>query len=287
MAATEFLAPVPSANDYTVSADLWQRLETEIQTVSERIKAGDELVPDDVTNVRKLKSQVDKYVTDFNRAMKEAQTLYRKMVDKRLTELGFDEIERFTAMKRQEQTDLVNSRMAYKMECLKTISDGLLAQTKRLKDMAVATELLPAFTARFPNIQSGAKNKDITDWKPYFAIIHRTMTVIDTFFCDPEYEDAALLPLHSGTIKELLAFAKDGKEEHLANVTVKYKEDEPLIRMEKLKASLKTKEDGINQIRQILDNMGSLEELSEGARQVRTEQTWEEISLIVRLTNMQ
>lgn len=287
MATTELLAPVPVANDYTVSVDLWERLEAEIVSVSKRIEKGEELVPDDVANVRKLKNQVDKYVTDFNKAMRDAQARYRQMVDKRLTELGFDNIEKFTAMKRQEQTDTVNARIAYKMECLKTLTNGLLEQTKRLKDMPMAKELLPAFTARFPKVQSGAKDKEINDWKPYFAIVQRVMTVIDTFFCDPKYEDAALLPLQAGTIRELLAFAKDGKEEHLANVVVKYREDEPLICMEKLKNELQTKEDGINHIRQILDNMGDLDNLSEGARQVRTEQTWEEISLIVRLMNTQ
>ena len=41
MAATELLAPVPAAADYSVSAELWQRLEDEIQMVSRRIDNGD------------------------------------------------------------------------------------------------------------------------------------------------------------------------------------------------------------------------------------------------------
>ena len=72
MAATELLAPVPSASDYSVSADLWQRLEDEVIAVSNRIAAGDDLVPDDVANVQKLKKQVDNYVTGFNKAIRDA-----------------------------------------------------------------------------------------------------------------------------------------------------------------------------------------------------------------------
>lgn len=284
---TELLAPVPAAADYTVSLDLWQRLETEIQSVSKRIESGDELTPEDVVNVRALKREVDGYITDFNRAMKGAETQYKKMVEQRLIELGYDYIEKFTAMKRQEQRTIENTRISVKMDGLKTISDGLLEHTERLKDMPMAKELLPAFTARFPNVQSGAKSKDIKDWKPYFAVIQRTMTIMDTFFRDPKYADAQYLPLHSATIRELLAFAKDGKEEHLSNVVVKYKEDEPLIRMEKLRLALKTKADGIAHIQEILDNIGDLGDLSEGAKQIRTEQAWEEISLIVRLVNSQ
>ncbi len=282
---TEFLAPVPSAEDYSVSADLWERLENEIKAVSARIEAGEDLTPDDVSNVRKLKSEVDRYVTDFNKAMMSDQKKYKAMVEKMLTELGYNEIEQFVSKKRKEQTDLQNGRIAYKMESLKTISDGLLEKTSKLKDVPMAKELLPAFTARFPKIQSGSKNNMVTDWKPYFAILSRTIAIMDSFFSDPKYEDAALLPLHAGTIRELLAFARDGKEEHIVNVPVRFKEDQPLIHAEKLKQSMKSKADGIEHIRNIIDGMKDMDSLSEADRQVRTKQAWEEISLIVSLCN--
>lgn len=281
----ELLAPVPAAADYSVSAELWQRLEAEIEMVSSRIKAGDELVPNDVANVRKLKSEVERYLTSFNKAVHNAQGTYKKMIDKRLTELGYDEIEQFVAKKRQEQSQIQDSRIACKMDKLKEISDELLAKTVRLKDVPMAKELLPAFTARFPKVQSGSKSNDINDWTPYRAVMSRTVTVMDTFFRDPKYEDAVMLPLYSGTIRELLAFAKDGKEEHLVNVTVRFKEDQSLIRIEKLKLSMKSKADGIAYIQQLLKDMESTSGLDDAAKQVKTEQTWEEISLIVRLVN--
>lgn len=285
MAVTELLAPVPAAADYSVSAELWQRLEDEIQMVSQRIDNGDELVPDDVANVQKLKKQVEAYVTSFNKAMRDAQGKYKKLVDSRLTELGFNKIEQFVAEKRHEQSTAQNNRISYKMESLRNLSEGLIAQTKRLKDVPVAKELLPAFTARFPKVQSGAKTNDITDWTPYFAIMSRTVNILDTFFCDPKYEDAALLPLSSGTIRELLAYVKDGKDEHLANVQVKYKEDQGYIRVEKLRAVLVSKEDGLQRIRKILDDMEDMGSISDAAKHVRMEQAWEDISLIVRLVN--
>lgn len=285
MAVKELLAPVPSASEYSVSVDLWQRLEAEIQTVSARIEAGDELVPEDVANVRKLKSQVDAYVTDFNREMSGAQTKYKKMVSDRLNELGYDNIEQFIMKKRQEQTALQNSRIKYKMDCLKEISDGLLARTERLKDVPMAKELLPAFTARFPKVQSGAKTNDITDWVPYFSIMQRTVNIMDGFFKDPKYEDAVLLPMYSGTIRELLAYAKDGKEEHLANVKIKFQEDRHFIEDEKLKQKFTSKAEGLAYIREILDDMGDMNKVSDAVKQVRTEQAWEEISKVVRLCN--
>lgn len=281
----ELLAPVPSAIDYSVSADLWQRLESEVRSVSARIEAGDELTPDDVSNVRKLKSQVDGYVTGFNKAMREDMEKYRKMVDRMLAEIGYDGIEQFVARKRQEQSRVQDSRVAYKMETLRNMADGLLARTNRLKDTVMARELLPAFTARFPKVQSGAKGNDINDWTPYFSVVSHTVTVMDVFFCDPKYEDAVLLPIHAGTMRELLAYARDGRVEHLANVPVKFREDQHLIREEKLRRSLGSVSDGMNRIRQVLEDMDGMEGLSDAAKEIRTRQAWEEISLIVRLVN--
>lgn len=285
MAVAELLAPVPAAADYSVSADLWQRLEDEIKAVSERIEAGEDLVPEDVANVRKLKTQVDNYVTSFNRAMQGAQSEYRKLVERRLTELGYETIEQFVTKKKQEQTALQNNRISIKMDNLKMISDGLLERTVRLKEIPVSKELLPAFTARFPKVQSGAKSNDIKDWRPYFAIMSRTITVMDTFFQDPKYADASLLPLHSGTIRELLMFAKDGKEEHLAKVPLKFEEDKPLIHDAKLKQQLVTKEAGIEHIRKILEDMEIKDGMDDAAREKETKRAWEEISRIVRLVN--
>ena len=93
------------------------------------------------------------------------------------------------------------------------------------------------------------------------------------------------MPLSSGTIRELLAYVKDGKDEHLANVQVKYKEDQGYIRVEKLRAVLVSKEDGLQRIRKILDDMEDMGSISDAAKHVRMEQAWEDISLIVRLVN--
>lgn len=283
--SAEMLAPVPSAADHSVSADLWNRLEAEIEAVSVRIDAGEKLVPDDITNVRKLKSEVDSYVTGFNKAMRDAMDNYKKMVARRLADLGFDRIEQFVAMKRAEQSRDQDARIAVKMDALKMLSDGLIARTTKLKDMSVASELLPAFVARFPKVQSGAKGNDITDWKPYFSVMYHTVMVMDTFFNDPVYADAGLLPIYSGTIRELLAYARDGKQEHLEAVRTKYGQDAELIRIEKLRRSLTSKEDGIFHIRHILNSMGDMGALDSSTREMAIGRVWSEITDIVRLVN--
>ena len=285
MAATELLAPVPSASDYSVSADLWQRLEDEVIAVSNRIAAGDDLVPDDVANVQKLKKQVDNYVTGFNKAIRDASSDYRKLVDRRLAEIGFNNIEEFVHKKRQEQTAEQNKRIAYKMEMLKNISEQLIIRTKTLKDTPVAKELLPAFVARFPKVQSGAKTNAIDDWRPYFNIMAHAVSLLVAFFADPQYEDAVMLPLYSTTIRELLAYARDGNPNHLENLKEHYKEDQEYIRIEKMKQRLLTTEDGIKEIQGILEDIDNMDNANEAVHDLRIGQAWEEITRVVSLIN--
>ena len=148
---TELSVPVISASGYTVSAELWQQLEDEIKLVSDRIEAGEDMVPEDVAKVRSLKSQVDAYVTSFNKAARDAQAKYRRLIDERLAELGFPKVEAFIAKKREEQTRTTNERITVKMDTLRNLTEGLLSRTAKLKDTSLAQELLPAFAARFPS----------------------------------------------------------------------------------------------------------------------------------------
>lgn len=285
MAATRLLAPMPSAADYSVSADLWERLEEEVKTVSKRIEAGEDLVPEDVDNVQKLKKQVDNYVTGFNKAIRDASASYRKLVDRKLAEIGFGTVDNFVMMKRQEQTAEQNKRTAYKMEMLKNISEQLIVRTNVLKDMPVAKELLPAFVARFPKVQSGAKSNDINDWRPYFNIMAHAVSLVDAFFTDPKYEDAVLLPVYSATVRELLAYVRDGNPEHLNDFDSLYEQDKQHIRVEKMKRRLNTKEDGMKEIQAILQDIEDMDSKNDNVRELRIGQAWEDISLVVSLIN--
>lgn len=285
MAAKELLAPVPSATDYSISVEIWERLETEIKAVSKRIEAGENLVPEDVANVQRLKKQVDSYVSGFNKAIRDASAAYRTLVDRKLAEIGFGTVDSFVIKKRQEQTTEQNKRIAYKMGLLKNISEQLISRTAVLKDMPVAKELLPAFVARFPKVQSGAKSNDINDWRPYFNIMAHTVSLIDTFFSDPRHEDAVLLPLYSSTIKELLAYVRDGNPDHLEDFEARYAEDEQLIRLEKMNRRLQTKEDGINEIAAILKSIQEMDSKNSAVRELRIGQAWKDISYVVSQIN--
>ena len=273
---TELAVPVIAPEDYSPSAELWFQLEEEIKKVSARIEAGEEMVPEDVARVRSLKTQVEAYVTAFNKATRNAQNAYKQLIAGRLADLGFPEIEAFIAKKREEQTLAQNQRISGKMDTLKNLVEGLLARTEKLKETPLAGELLPAFTARFPKIQSGAKNAEIKDWTPYVKIVSHTLTVLEAFFLDPLYKDAVLLPLHSATMRELLAYVRDGDSARITRILNDYEADAPLLHIEKLKRELKSWEDALTRVARIAKDADTL-------NKVGRRKAWEEISLIVRL----
>ena len=174
------VAPVPNSADYTVSAEVWSALAAEINAVSKRIDDGEELTPEDVVNVRGLKKQVESYLTLFNKAMRDAQADYKGLVARQLEQLGYGKIESYIQEQRKKQTDEQNERLAEKQQKLRELVSEKLEGTKVLKSTSLAGELLPAFVHRFPNVNSSAKTKEITNWEPYGAVIRMSMVMLDS-----------------------------------------------------------------------------------------------------------
>lgn len=254
------LAPVPDAAEHTVSAEIWEALTDEINFVVGRIDAGEDLTPEDVVTVRNLKKQVESYLTTFNKAMRDAQNKYKDLVAKQLSDLGYDRIEAYIQMKRQEQTKEQNARLMAKQTQLRDIVFAQLEQTEVLKTTAIAQELLPAFSHRFPIVNSAAKSKIITNWGPYEAIIKTSLNMLETFFKDPAFVDAKLLPITSATIQQLLLYIRDGNLEHLSIMRAVFAKDAAFIATQKLKTEITTKEIAVDRIGDIMIKEISAEE---------------------------
>lgn len=245
-------APVPNGNDYTVSAEIWEALKTEINTVVARIDAGEQLSPEDVTNVRSLKKQVETYSTTFNKAMRDAQTKYKDLVNKQLLDLGYNKIDAYILEQRKKQQDEQNTRIATKQNQLRVIVETQLANTVLVKQTALAHELLPAFVSRFPNVNSSAKTKEITNWGPYEAIVKTSLNMLDVFFHDPIFEGAITLPITSATMQQLLKYIRDGQLEHLACMREIFVKDQGYLTQQKLRVEITSKEIALEKITEVL-----------------------------------
>ena len=245
-------APVPNGKDYTVSSEIWEALKDEINVVVNRIEAGEQLSPEDVTNVRSLKKQVEDYLTTFNKAMRDAQAKYKELVHQQLTDLGYDKIETYIVTQRKKQQTEQNTRLIQKRIKLRTLVETQLADTVYVKQTVLANELLPAFTSRFPNVNSSAKTKEISNWGPYEAVVKTTLNMLDVFFGDDVFKGAVTLPITSATMQQLLKYVRDGQLDHLTMMREIFAKDGEYLAQQKLREEITSNEIALDKINIIL-----------------------------------
>lgn len=254
---TLIAAPVVNPEEHTVNAELWNALTAEINTVVARIDNNEELTPEDVQRVRGLKKEVEDYLTTFNRAMKDAQATYKSLIAKQLESLGYTRIETYIAAQRQKQTNEQNDRLSKKMNTLKTLIGNVLAGTTYVKNTALVGELTSLICVRFPAIKSAAKNKDITNWEPYEAIIKTNLEMLDTFFGDPIFKGAVTLPLSSSTMQQLMKYLRSGDINELREMRVIFARDKPHLDHQKLVEVITSKEVALDIIRNYMNSTDS------------------------------
>lgn len=247
------LAPVPDARDYTLSAEIWGTLMEEIDNVTGRIAAGEELVPEDVARVRALKKQVDSYLTAFNKACKASQDKYKKLVEQQLNSFGYPVIEQYIDKKRKEQANNQTLKIAEKQKQLHSIIKERVDATYALKDTALAGNLFSAFTYRFPNVNSAAKDKEINNWEPYKSVIDSTIMVLDVFFTDPSYAGAMQLPITSATMQCLLSYVRDGNANRLLTIGGQFAKDAGILKNTRLRQEIKDKGTALTRIKGIME----------------------------------
>lgn len=245
-------APVPNGKDYTVSSEIWEALKEEINLVVNRIDAGEQLSPEDVTNVRSLKKQVEDYLTTFNKAMRDAQAKYKELVHQQLTDLGYDKIETYIVTQRKKQQTEQNTRLVQKQTKLRALVETQLADTVYVKQTVLANELLPAFTSRFPNVNSSAKTKEISNWGPYEAVVKTTLNMLDVFFGDDVFKGAVTLPITSATMQQLLKYVRDGQLDHLTIMREIFAKDGEYLAQQKLREEITSNEIALDKINTIL-----------------------------------
>lgn len=265
---TLVVAPVPDAAEHTVSAEIWTALTNEINYVAKRIDDGEELTPEDVKKVRSLKNQVEQYLTTFNKAMWDAQTNYKSLIAKRLEILGYGKIENYIQIQKKKQTDEQNKRLVSKQTYLRQMLDVYIAETTYVKDTVLAGNLFPAFTQRFPNVNSSAKDKEIKNWGPYEAVVKTTLHILDTFFNDPIFKGSSLLPVTSATMQQLLKYVREGNLEYLSVMREIFAKDAEYLKTLELRNTIRTKEAAVQKILEIASSEATPDEKLDDIRRI-------------------
>lgn len=246
-------------NEYEVSASLWETLSNEIQAVSTRIDTNEPLEPDDFAKVKALRTQVDEYVTAFNRQLQTAQKDYKEKVQTQLKLLGYDKIENYIAQQRASQTQEQNKRVSDKMQTLKDTLQQVVEQTTYIKQSCINANLLSLFINRFPKIKSGAKSNEIKNWEPYEQVIKTNLQMVETFLSDTDFPFAYRLPLHSKTMQQICTYIKTGELDTLRILRTMYQEDTPIIEDMYLRDNITTQAYALSLIQDILTESSSVE----------------------------
>lgn len=222
------IVPVVDLSEHAIANELWEALESEIHTVVTKIDSGEELAPEDVKRAQSLRRQVENHTDEFKRTMVRAQKGYQSEVAKRLQDLGYNRIETYVQGKRNEQTAEQNARLTLKMDTLTEIVQAVTSETNLVKDTSLAPGLTTLFTARFPNVKSAAKTKEINDWEPYRQVIHANLTLVDAFLMDERYADAWAYPVYSKTMQQITKYLRDGDIEHMTTMKEAYDADQSI-----------------------------------------------------------
>ena len=222
------IVPVVDLSEHAIANELWEALESEIHTVVTKIDSGEALAPEDVKRAQSLRRQVEDHTAEFKRAMVRAQKGYQTEVAKRLQDMGYNRIETYVQGKRNEQTAEQNARLTLKMDTLTEIVQAVTSETNLVKDTSLAPGLNTLFTARFPNVKSAAKTKDINDWEPYRQVIRANLELVDAFLMDERYADAWAYPVHSKTMQQIIKYLRDGDIEHMTTMKEAYDADQSI-----------------------------------------------------------
>lgn len=187
--------------NYTIPEELWASIKEETTRLTAILDSGGELQPSDVqkvtSSVRQLESAQDVYSAAAAKAVK----LYKSNIAKRLSEIGYQRIDNYISVKKQEQKNLLSKTLTEKLVTFNQLVDECLSETKHLKDSALKEAVPNHLLHLFPKVNSGAKANAISDWAPIKTVISNLLNHVDATY-QPIYHQ---LPISSQTI---LLYAK-------------------------------------------------------------------------------
>lgn len=247
-------------NEYGVSATLWQTLSAEIQRVSTRIDTKEPLDPDDFVKVRALRTQVDEYITSFNRLVLNTQKDYKFQIQAQLIQLGYDKIETYIAQQRTTQTQEQNQRVSDKLQALQDIVQRLVNQSVHIKQSCLHTNLLSLLINRFPKLKSGAKSNDVKNWAPYEQVISTSLQMVESFLSDTDFPYAYRLPLNSKTMQQICTYLRTGELDALRILRSMYQADSFILEDMYLRDSITNQTYALSLIQDIVNKDTSVQE---------------------------
>lgn len=246
------LLPVINRVTYEVSDTKWAEFTAEIERVRSLIASGEELEPKDVAKAQTLANDVRNYAVIYRRDITNKATEYKNKLENELARLGYTEITDYVAQKRATQQQEINQRLNQKLTHFNSFVTSELNSTQHLRVSPIASYVANNLASRFPKLNSGAANREISDWSPIETVIHMTILTVENLFIQNPILDK--LPASSKSLRAVSDYIGSGDSSKIENLRDILEQDTPILQRMVLKPRVATVDSTVNELSNVLNS---------------------------------
>lgn len=232
--------------------EIWEQLTQESAKVAQKYTESSTLTKTDIKEVQSIKKQIDTYLKSYKSAIKEKTKLYEEMINTKLEESGYVALENLLneikAKNKTEQNKRISDKMDYVNELIRKYKNEYFGN----KELKISTDCLSHILKLFPDLSSGAKNKEIKDWSIIENIIKNLYKESSEALNNVSKEQLEILPLSSDLYSNLTTYFRTGDFELLENISNITESDAKYIKTYKLEEVLKDPDALLEKISSIL-----------------------------------
>lgn len=224
------------------NADLWSRMETEIKKVNELIENNVALTNNDIKQLRAIHKEVESHKKAFSKQLKERVSMWNGLVDQKLEEIGYVRINTILDEIKAQNAQERDKRLEVKLERLKEIIQNNVTNNTNLEWLSVNIDYLSCFLAMFPDLNTGAKNKDKIDWSVVELVVSTMCTNANNKIGEFNKTDIETLSTASDFNQTFVQYFRTGNEELLTSLTELTMNDKEYLMNKKLEAMITSDE---------------------------------------------
>lgn len=245
------LLPEIDNSQFLVDPTVWSQIRDETARLIPLIEdEGADLSPNEFKDVKKLAKTVRDHVTKYRSELRKQTNLYKTRVEEELDAINYGKIEDYMGKRRVEHQKEISDRLNNQLSTFNRVVAEELSKTNHVKSSSLAGQVSNLLMKRFPNVNSGAKSKEIKKWNPIEAVIRLSIGKVDAVMVNQPLIQQ--LPSHSKTMRELGQYLETGDENLLENIASCLEEDRVIIQRLVLKSRVETADATVNEMKAVL-----------------------------------
>lgn len=245
------LLPEIDNSQFLVDPTVWSQIRDETARLIPLIEdEGADLSPNEFKDVKKLAKTVRDHVTKYRSELRKQTNLYKTRVEEELDAINYGKIEDYMGKRREEHQKELSDRLNNQLSTFNRVVAEELSKTNHVKSSSLAGQVSNLLMKRFPNVNSGAKSKEIKKWNPIEAVIRLSIGKVDAVMVNQPLIQQ--LPAHSKTMRELGQYLETGDENLLENIASCLEEDRVIIQRLVLKSRVETADATVNEMKAVL-----------------------------------